>query len=160
MATSYNVNNAQSASWLATIHGMEGIAFKLRSFQLPSVTVGMVDLGGQDIFRLKETGNQVTFDDLQLDFIVDVDYKNYLAAFQWLVNNARAGTAQQLSITVHMLDNAGAMQGLAFEFQNAFPIMLGPSMMDVENETTDVIMTLTITYSHFSPVVEEMIHIS
>lgn len=150
-------NSAQSSAWVAHIGGLEGIAFKLKDFQLPAVSLGRTDLGGTSHYGMTVSGNRLVFDDLQISYLIDSTYKNYDALLDWLVYNASSNVQKELPITVHMLDGVGKYQGVAYEFFNAFPTMVGPAVLDTENATTDVMGTGTFTYTHFARVRDEQV---
>ena len=140
MATT--IHNAVTNRWFATIEGLEGIEFKLKSFTIPSLNLGMIELGGSDMVGLKEAGERLMIDDIMLEYVVDADFANYEASINWLKSSITNGTADVRNITIELLSPQRKRMGVAIEYRDCFGIALTPLMLDNDGGV-EMVATLT-----------------
>lgn len=143
------LSNAQSDNWIAVFTGLEGVIFKTRNFQIPSVTAGVTELGGSGYISMNMPGDHLMFDELTFDFLVDANYANFRSVFAWLKKNTKANEPDLRECTLHLLNPDGTFRGVSVEFYDCFPMNLAPIMLDAENSDTDVQCSVTIKYSEY-----------
>lgn len=143
-----NNNNAQSSKWVATCHGLDGVILKAINFSIPGIHLGQTDLGGGEYTSLIIPGDHVTHDPLDFDFLVDSDYANFQAMFEWMVNAANAAdyVTQTKTITLHLLNNYSEFSSFCVDFTNAYPTDLAMIPLDNTNDTTDLQCSITLSY--------------
>jgi hypothetical protein len=142
-------SNAQSNRWYAVIQGMPEVECKLTDFTLPMMSAGTIDLGGGGKTRLELPGDRISFDELQINFLVDKEYRNYESIYKWLLESTQGTQAIYKNIDVHLLDNQGRPQNIVFRYIDAWPIMMAPIMLDAEGSVTDIVMGITVKYTDF-----------
>lgn len=148
MTTARNYDNAQSSQWVAFFRGFPEVIFKLRGFQIPTITSGTTELGGTDFTGLTMPGDHLQYDELQVDFLLDVDYKNYRRLLAWMKYNARNSVPFLTDFTVHLLDNQGNFQNFAFNYLDCFPTLLGAAVpLDTEDKDTDISASVSLKYN-------------
>lgn len=142
-----NASFAQSGQWIAYIEGFPEIAFHLKNFFLPNVSVGMNELGGPGDYMVKVPGDRVIFDNISLEFFIQSNYSNYKTAFRWLKEQPK--NPNQKVITCHLLDGQGRPQGVTVEFYECFPANISPVMLDTTNTDPSLSCQLDIYYESF-----------
>lgn len=148
--TNIEQSSAQSNRWFATIAGMPEVECKLTDFTLPMISAGTSDLGGPGNTRYEIPGDRISFDELQLNFLVDKKYYNYRLIYDWLMSSTQNVTAIYKDIHVHLLDNQGNPQGVVFQYEDCWPIMMAPIMLDAEGNVNDIVMGLTLKFTNFT----------
>lgn len=82
-----NTNYLSTSRATLQIQGLPEVEFNITSFNLPDVSVGVVDVPTR-FNRGKEAGTNVEFTDLQIEFLVDEDLKNWQTVFEWIVKQS------------------------------------------------------------------------
>lgn len=141
-----NINNAQGNKWIAILQGMEGVMFKIVAIVIPSIVGGITEIGGIENVSLFVPGDHVVYDDLSIDFLVDEDYTNYQALFEWIIYNTKKADPKFRDLSVHFVDVNGNFRGLRLDFINAWPTVVTGFPMDVENADSDIQSNVTIRY--------------
>ena len=107
-------------------------------------------LGGFNIFKpdvmVSVPGDTLYIDQVQLKFIVDVNYKNYFKTFEWLRYNLQSNYPDFRDITVMMLDNQGNPQGSQFIYKECYPVHLDQIDMTAQDDGV-IIVNMTIKTS-------------
>lgn len=147
--TNVNLNNAQSQNWMLIIGGSSDIMFKSKNFNIPTVSCGVTPLGGTESRQFVTVGDHLELDDMSYEFLVDSDYKNFEAIFDWITSNVETGTVKYEDVTVELLDSNGHSRGLKIVFTNAWPIMLSTIPLDSENADTDMQCSVSFRYDRF-----------
>lgn len=143
-----NTSFAQSSNWVAYIEGLPSIAFHLKNFFLPSVSLGLNDLGGPGDYPVRVPGDRIIYDNISLEFFIQADYSNYRAAYEWL--QEQVSNPNQKTITVYLLDGQGRPQGITVDFYECFPANIAPVMLDTDNSDDALSCTLDIYYERFA----------
>ena len=141
-----NLNNAQAVKWLAAFHGLEGLTFKIIQAVIPAAMAGVTEVGGSENVSLFVPGDHVVYDDLSFDFLIDEDFKNYEAVFDWAIANTVTNPPELRDCSIHLLDTEGNFRGLRIDFTNAWPTVVTGFVLDVENATSDIQSNVTIKY--------------
>lgn len=147
--TTPTLNNAGSSNWIAYVLGQEGMTLKLTKFELPSVNAGVTAIGNRTNLVMQTSGDVLQFDNLELEFIVDENFLNYIKLYQWMVSNTKHGIEDTQSVFVHILSNDKQFQGIKVEFYEAFPITLSSVEFDTDGRDTDLKCSVTFAYTGF-----------
>ncbi|BAU39967.1 hypothetical protein [Ralstonia phage RSP15] len=145
--TPVNTSFAQAGNWVAYFEGFPEIAFHLKNFFLPNVSVGMNELGGPGQYMVKVPGDRVVYDNISLEFFIQSDYANYISAYRWL--KEQVTNPNQKTITCYLLDGQGRPQGITVEFYECFPANISPVMLDSDNTDSELSCQLDIYYESF-----------
>lgn len=139
MSIGFNPNNFSNSQWIAHISGFESVTFKLKDFSIPSIMTNTTNLPNTSEVVLKLPGDHISYDDLDFNFIVDVNFSNYIQLFNWMKNNVKCcGTEYGRDISVNLLDNQGRQQGVMVNFVDAFPVALGKMILDSDGSETNL----------------------
>ena len=147
--TTPTLNNAGSSNWIAYILGQEELVMKLTKFELPAVNAGVTALGNRTNIVMQTSGDHLQFDNLELEFIVDENFLNYIKIFKWMISNTKHGIEDSQSVFVHLISNEKKFQGMKVEFYEAFPISLSSLEFDTDGRDTDIHCTVTFAYFGF-----------
>jgi hypothetical protein len=143
------LNNLGSANWICYIPGYKNLTLKVTKFDLPEVNAGVTAIGNRTEFVLQTSGDHITYENLELEFLVDENLLNYITLYQWMRENTRTGIEAPQSIFLHFLGNDKRFQGIEVEFYEAFPITLSKISMDTDGNSTDVSFSASFTYTAF-----------
>lgn len=144
-----SLNNLGSANWIATIYGAEDLVLKFTKFELPGVSAGVTALGNRTEFIAQTGGGHIEYDNLEIEFLVDEDLKNYRKLYKWMRDNAKRGIDENVSIFVHFIGNDKQFQGVEVEFYECFPIALDKLELDTDGHEADVHCGVTFAYTAF-----------
>ncbi len=142
-------NNAGSSNWLATIPGLEEVSFKLKTCPIPGFSVMPTEMPTGTPYIVSDVGDKADFEELGLEFYVDVNFKNYRKAFRWIMDDLKKGSASRRDITVELLDNQKNPQGLAVVFFDAYPYAMTQIDTDTNGDFPDLTVMLQLRYTHF-----------
>lgn len=140
-------SNAQSGRWLANITGLESVEYKLTEPSMPSINSGVTELGGRDDTVLFVPGDRISFDEIQLNFIVDRTFRNYYHCYKWIRGNVNRNDPILRDVTITLLDNQNQPQGVSITYRDCFPINISPPLLDSTGATTDMIVGITLKVS-------------
>jgi hypothetical protein len=143
------LNNFGSGNWIAYIPGYAELEIKLTKFDIPEVNAGVTAIGNRTEFVLQTSGDHIQYDNLELEFLVDENLRNYIKLYQWMRNNMRSPIETSTSIFVHFLGNDKRFQGVEIEFLEAFPLSLSKLSLDADGNEADTSCTVTFAYTGF-----------
>lgn len=143
------LSNFGSSNWIAYIPGYDELTIKLTKFTIPEVTAGVTPIGNRTEYVLQMGGDHVQFDNLELEFLLDENFLNYIKLFKWMRGNVRENVETTQSIFVHFIGNDKKFQGVEIEFLEAFPISLSQIELDTDGNDTDVHCSVTFAYTAF-----------
>ena len=147
-------NNAIPTSFNMAIKDIQGVVFNLTNYTHPSVSLGQAQLSHKDA-SFKLPSNVITYDDLNLSFIVDEQLKNYLEVYSWMLRcKPLVGSPKLIhelrDITVYVLDSH-KQPVLKFTYKDAFPTNLGALAYATNVSDTDVLTCdTTLAYQSFA----------
>lgn len=124
-----NYNNARETNYRLLIPGkeFEVLNYFITSVELPTVSVQGIDTPYHGM-QCSVPSNTMTFDDLTFNFIVDEDYKNYFAIYNWLYELAHGNSKTPLEhykdLSLHLLTN-NKTELAVIVFEGAYPTSLG-----------------------------------
>lgn len=144
-----NLNDAQANKWVGIFQGMEGLMLKIISVPIPAIAAGLSEIGGTENVTLFVPGDHVVYDDLSIDFLIDEDFKNYEALFNWAVANTKDEPTYR-DLSIHLVDTDGNFRGLRLDFTNAWPTVLTGFLLDTENADSNIQSNVTIKYERMT----------
>lgn len=147
--TTQTLSNLGSSNWIATIHGAEELVIKLTKFNLPEVNAGVTAIGNRTEFILQSGGSHIQYENLEVEFLVDENLRNYIKLYKWMRDNSKRGIDENVYISVHFIGNDKKFQGIEVEFYEAFPIALSQLDLDTDGNDTDVLCSATFAYTIF-----------
>ena len=147
--TTESLNNLGSANWVCFIPGYKDLALKVTKFDLPEVNAGVTAIGNRTAFVLQTSGDHITYENLELEFLLDENLANYIKLYKWMRENTRNGIEEPQSIFIHFLGNDKKFQGVEVEFYEAFPITLSKVSMDTDGNSTDLTFSASFAYTAF-----------
>ena len=130
------------------------VTYFCQSANIPGVSVGQVDVG-TPMKTAYFHGDEVTYDELSIRFVVDENLKNWISIYNWIIG---LGTPNQKGIEIHkqlQKDNELTTEGILtiltsnmnpqmhIKFHDCFPLSISgitfdTGMTDVEYITADV----------------------
>ena len=130
-----------------------GVDFFCQSANVPDLSMPITEIPSPFRSLPIIPGGGVSFGDLNLTFIVDEDFKNYISIHNWIRDN---GNADQMKTTeeypkysnaqLHIVTSA-LNPHFVVDFQNIFPIQLDGLSFDARMNDVDYI-TATVTFKH------------
>ena len=156
------------------INALHDNAFKLNILELPyvtmfaqSLTIPGISLGEALFYTpnvdIKVPGEKITFDNLDVDFLVDEQLLNYREIWNWMIHLGFPQSTEQFKI----MKNGGTQfketsdigcisttnklnPNIMINFIDAFPVTLSPITMTSTNSDTEYMMaTVSFAYSYF-----------
>ena len=109
-----------------------------------------------------ETGNRLTYNELNLSFIIDERMSNYIEIFDWMhgiafpqnfeqfknISESEEGLRSDISIVIH---NSNKNPQIEVHFKDCFPISLGEIFLDVTlGDLQYPETTVTFAYNSYS----------
>lgn len=163
-----NINFLSPLGFKFTIARAPSIAFFCTDVNIPSLTLGSIDL--QTPFKIIELpGDKLSYGDLQITFRMDEDFTNYFEIYNWIIalgfpdnfqqfrklsDNTGTGKKDTLvsDATLTIL-NSSMVPNIEVKFQDIFPTTIG----DVNFNATDtdvnyITNTVTFKYKKFDVV--------
>jgi hypothetical protein len=140
------INNYLSpASFTVSIERMPNVEFFCQSVSIPGLSTQPVELNSPTRAFYSQ-GDRLSYDDLNMSFIVDEEMNNYQEVLRWLEGIASPETtdqhktytaSQKLESDISVvITNSHKNPNLKFTFTNAFPTSLGS--IDLNVNTQDI----------------------
>lgn len=154
----FNRNPALNTSFKLDIPGLEQVNYFVQSTELPSITSGGVDTPYQN-WGTNVPSNRIEFDPLNLNFIVDEDFKNYELLYTWMVDVIRTEPVvpnMMKNLTLH-ITNSSKINKMYVRFHKAYPTMLASLPLDSGvNDTTPLVCSASFRYQYFEIIRDEI----
>jgi hypothetical protein len=147
--------------FIVTVKRMPNVQFFTQRATIPSVTKRGIDR--QTPFKtIYETGDQVSYSELNLTFIVDEQMNNYIEVFDWIkgltfpenfdqfkkLSESDEGLRSDISIVVK---NSSKNPSIVIDYFDCFPIALSEVLLDTtQNDVIYPEVTVTFQYNYFS----------
>ena len=147
MKSTVNYSSLQSGSWYMSIEGLEDVVFKLKNFYIPSIELPEMKLGGTGDWHVKLPGTRLDFGNVQFEFSVDSDFKNYRTLFEWIKRSVTKPEFKK--VTVFILDGEKKLQNVTIEYYEVQAVRLTPILLDAQNSITEVHCSLDVAYQYF-----------
>tara|TARA_R110000850_G_scaffold207487_3_gene333692 strand:- start:132 stop:740 length:609 start_codon:yes stop_codon:yes gene_type:complete len=131
---------------------------QVQTVNIPSVSMQTATIATTPRLISNVAGSGMEFDQLQVQYIVDEDYKSYIQLFKWMIsiNNPvgdatlPSGGGKPSTAILHLLNNNRTDNGTYLQFYNVYPSNLGSIDLAQNISTSDnVIGTLTLDFTYF-----------
>lgn len=123
------------------------------TFFCTAVTMPGVTLNATQIHHTgangKLPGDEATYEDLTIRFIVDEDMNNYMEIFNWITDNVTGTEPTYCDVTLSIL-NSHKNVIKEFQFISAWPMSIGSIDFDAQNtEIENVLVDAVFAYDRF-----------
>lgn len=138
-------------NFVFTFETISGVAYSTQSVQLPSITLGEAIVPNKAV-DYSVPGDKLTFDKLNIRFLVDEDLDNYMQLYNWLMRMRNPETCERADeysdcqLTV-LNNNKNILK--KFTFVDCFPILLDVLEFDYAAEAEPQSVSATISYTYF-----------
>lgn len=135
------LNNQETTSYIFEIILIPDMRYKVTSVNIPGISMGIVDSYPAFVSsRIDFPGDTISFDDLNISFIVDKKLNNYYYIFYWMKEIVKTNRLQELDTNldpvIQELVKREFSDALLFiytgdklerkiRFKNIFPFQLG-----------------------------------
>ena len=157
-----NKNFLSPIGFVFVLDKAKRVSFLCQKAEIPSLTVGNIDIPTRGMARIPVEGN-IVYGDLSLEFVVDEDLQNYMEIHNWLralgtpqemkerkdwVNKYanREGDARFSDATLQVLNNNNLVN-FDVVFKQLFPIELTSLPFDV-TQTDNEYFTATVMFKY------------
>lgn len=125
-------NNLSLLNYKFKIQNIPDVEYRVQNITLPGLSIGFIDRP-TPFYKVPEGGN-ITYEDLQLTFMVGEEMKDYLSLFNWMSRMSMAeGLSRYEDIRSDcslIILNSAMRPIIDVHFQEAFPIQLSALMFD------------------------------
>jgi hypothetical protein len=145
-----NFNMLSPTGFRVTIesHKFSNLEYFISTCSLPTVSLGETEAGFKN-YQGFVAGDKVTYDAIDLTFMVDEDMKNYIEVFNWIQSNANENISAKHDIILSILSSHNNVNK-QIRFVNALPVSLGG--VDFTTQTTSIEYlqsTVSFRYDYF-----------
>lgn len=154
-ASRFNISRTQNA--VLTINTEREISFFLTNFSLPGMSIGSIAIANP--FKVhNEPGNTLTYEDLEVECIINENFDNWKASVDWLKTGSD-GYSYRESDTKRMTRKDGSIVLLTnngnrfgdIRIFNMFPTNIGAVSFDMQDaEATPLTFSITFSYESYS----------
>ena len=149
-----NINYLSPVGFRFTLANFPDVNYFCQAANIPGLSIGGIDVG-TPLRNIQIAGDEVSFEELTIQFVVDENMKNWLAIYDWIIGlgfPTEEGQAKYkklkedgaLTTTATLTVLTGNMNPqINFNFQEVFPLNLSSISFDssgteVEYVTADV----------------------
>jgi hypothetical protein len=145
-----NFNMLSPTGFRVTIESpkFSNLEYFISTCSLPTVSLGETEAGFKN-YQGFVAGDKVTYDAIDLTFMVDEDMKNYIEVFNWIQSNANENISAKHDIILSILSSHNNVNK-QIRFVNALPVSLGG--VDFTTQTTSIEYlqsTVSFRYDYF-----------
>jgi len=160
MSEQYTYDNLKNNAFAVRIDRIPQTMFRVVSGDIPAITIPAVETSFPGVDQ-SFSGTKEVFEDLILEFIVDVDMKNYEEIYHWITQQKYAVTPDEFtpkngkeedlySDGVFIIMNSSSNPHRVFSFKEMFPVSLGSLHFDTSiTDAQPVQCMVTFKYSRF-----------
>ena len=145
-----NFNMLSPTGFRVTIESpkFSNLEYFITTFSLPTVSLGETEAAYRN-YQGFVAGDKVTYDAVDLTFMVDEDMNNYVEVFNWIQSNANENISAKHDIILSILSSHNNVNK-QIRFVNALPVSLGG--VDFTTQTTSIEYlqsTVSFRYDYF-----------
>ena len=144
------------------INRLPNVVFFLQALNLPNITLSNV-ITQTPFVELKKPGNQLRYEDLTVNYILDEDMQSWLEIYNWMTNLGNPETKNKIGsltkvsgksnsitsdMTILIKTNANN-PNIRVSFYDAFPIDLGGVQLTSTEGQDFLTSTITFTYNYY-----------
>ena len=148
----FDQNNLSQLNFKFKLDRTPEIEYRAQSVQLPGLNLGTAEVPSPFV-KIPMPGN-ITYDDLNITFLVGENMKDYLSIFDWMVALGTPDSLDQYKnwrsdCSVFILDS-NLKPNLVYRFTDAYPISLSGVEYDTTlTETQYVTATVTFRFTRW-----------
>jgi len=151
-----NTNYIQNTGFFFGIQRLPSVQFFCQEVNLPGMNFGEI-IQPTRFVNVKHPASKMTFESLEVSFIVDEDLANWREVYDWMrsIVNIEDATnqvspADQYSDATLILLNSAMRENVRVKFNSCFPINLsGLRFITTPTETEPQIATMTLTFDTY-----------
>ena len=153
-----NINPLMNTYFRFIMNKVPTITYFCQRVNLPSLSFDSVEQPTRFGARLYKAGDAYSYEDLNIDFIVDENMKNWNELYEWLRSCANLeDTSEYENPEIHTTDaeliivNSAKRPIKSISFKNVLPTSLGSLQFDsTTTETEPIICNATFRYTSYS----------
>ena len=144
------------------INRLPNVVFFLQALNLPNITLSNV-ITPTPFVELKKPGNQLRYEDLTVNYILDEDMQAWLEIYNWMMNLGNPETKNKIgslskepgkinSVTSDMsilIKTNANNSNIKVTFYDAFPTDLGGVQLTSTEGQDFLTSTITFTYNYY-----------
>lgn len=150
-----NINYFQGNAYRVLFQRAPNVAFHIQNVNIPGLSVAVSDTSTPGL-TVNGLSNQLTFDTIDIEFIVDEDLTNWLEIYNWLHEffNPNTGTGQGslqdfvTEMQLFIYDNNNKPNKM-FKFHNLHPISLSSINLTTQSSGEPTTATVTCNYTTY-----------
>lgn len=148
-----NYNNlAQKTNFTAGSDQLDLLPFYLTSVNIPGINLAHSEIGGRYGSKLNVTADNVTFNALSFEMLVDEDFEIYHEFMSKINDNINVETgsfaSQEFDFWVEVNNNKGNKL-FKMEFYNCRIETIGDIQLDTQDDITEYTMTVDLKYDYY-----------
>lgn len=155
-----DTNYLSPVSFTISIDRLPSVQFHTQKINIPGLSAGSYDVTSP-LAAIHQPGGRLTYDDLNLSFIVSENMENYLEIMDWLVGvntpqkseqYKRFAVGNTIASDITMtISNSHNNANMKINFVNCFPLSLSEIALDVTGTTVDYPeASVTFKYDYFT----------
>lgn len=125
-----NINPLSSNGFNFSIQKIPEVSFFCQEANLPGMSIQTSDVS-TPLSIIPFAGDMINFEDLQIQFLIDEDMKNYTAIYNWMIGLGFPADNQQYSDFINSQDIGYSRTSK--EFSDATLQILGSNLQPVKN---------------------------
>jgi len=138
-------------NFVFTFDKIDGVAYNTQNLQLPAITLGETIVPNKSV-DYSVPGDKLTFDKLNIRFLVDEDLENYMQLYKWLMDMRNPETCERADIysdcqLTILNNNKNVLK--KFTFVDCYPILLDVLEFDYASDADAQSISATISYTYF-----------
>lgn len=159
------LNNQETTNYIFEIVLIPDMRYKITSVNIPGTSIGIVDSYPSFVSnRIDFPGDSISFDDLNVTFIVDKKLNNYYYIFYWMKEIIKTNRLQEIDTNLDpviqelvkrefsdaiLFIYTGERLDRKIRFKNIFPYQLGEISFSSTDEYKLSTCTVSFKYEEF-----------
>ena len=148
-----NYNNlAQKTNFTAGSDQLDLIPFYLTSVNVPGINLSHPELGGRSGTRLNLTGDNITYNALSFEMLVDEDFNIYHEFMDKINENIdpESGTFESVEFDFWVeINNSKGNKLFKMEFYNCRIESIGDIQLDTQDDITEYTMSVDVKFDYY-----------
>ena len=147
-----NINPLADVQFKFDVAALPNTTFFIQTVNLPGVTLEAAVMATPQLQNLSRHTGIITYETLELTFMVDEYLKNWQEIYEWMTGNKSKYTSAVLTILSSSMNPT-----LEFHFKEIFPISL--SAISFDSTTTDpVYQTASISFNYSEYIIKNLLN--
>lgn len=146
-----NPNFAASDKWRLSIGDLVLVSRNIHDFSIPGLYSEGIDGPSPGDVLVSISSERITYDPVVFTFVIDEDWKTWLALHNWIRSNVKLDQPVSKDITIDLLDNLNRPIGLTLVLQESRPTALDNVLVDVDAAVPQLVSTVTFKFQEMVP---------